>query len=497
MAKLTQVEFIDRCNGVHQGKYNYHAVDYCGMSQPITVTCPTHGPFKVLAGNHLYRKSGCPHCARIDHIERHTDTRDDFECKLEKRNATHPPVKLIGEYTKQKDKTTFECAFGHQWTARPADILNGHGCPECAQTMRQNTTRSIHGYKTYTQRNIADDVLSKLKDPTWLTDQHHTNTKTIEKIAGELGVSVKCVSGYFDKGGVKKLKFATSQPERELVEYIRSLNILDVEVGNRSVIAPLELDIFIPTHNLAIELNGIKWHSEGSGRSKYYHLYKTKLCTSKGIRLLHFWDTEWIHQRSLVESMIQNALGCTPIKIGARSCRVQPVPSTDAITFLNANHLQGACRAKINYGLYYGHELVALMTFGAPRFSKHHQFELVRYCSKVGTIVQGGAGKLHAAFVANYDPSTIVSYSDMRIATGNMYRLLGYAHTHTSAPNYHYFHPSNYTLRSRIAFQKHKLQSTLPYFDPNITEWENMQINGYDRVWDCGNNVYVWTAPDQ
>ena len=29
-------------------------------------------------------------------------------------------------------------------------------------------------------------------------------------------------------------------------------------------------------------------------------------------------------------------------------------------------------------------------------------------------------------------------------------------------------------------------------FDPELTEWENMKINGYDRIWDCGTDVWAW-----
>ena len=51
----------------------------------------------------------------------------------------------------------------------------------------------------------------------------------------------------------------------------------------------------------------------------------------------------------------------------------------------------------------------------------------------------------------------------------------------------------NYTNRiSRLQFQKHMLESKLEIFDSNLTEWENMQLNGYDRIWDCGNYVYEW-----
>jgi hypothetical protein len=42
-------------------------------------------------------------------------------------------------------------------------------------------------------------------------------------------------------------------------------------------------------------------------------------------------------------------------------------------------------------------------------------------------------------------------------------------------------------------FQKHKLAKIIKVFDPNLTEWENMQLNGYDRIWDCGNLKYTYS----
>ena len=39
-------------------------------------------------------------------------------------------------------------------------------------------------------------------------------------------------------------------------------------------------------------------------------------------------------------------------------------------------------------------------------------------------------------------------------------------------------------------YQKHMLQEKLEKFDPELTEWENMVKNGYDRIWDCGTILY-------
>ena len=46
---------------------------------------------------------------------------------------------------------------------------------------------------------------------------------------------------------------------------------------NKKKTSPLELDIYIPSHNLAIEFDGLYWHSEIHKPSNY-HLNKTELC---------------------------------------------------------------------------------------------------------------------------------------------------------------------------------------------------------------------------
>jgi hypothetical protein len=36
------------------------------------------------------------------------------------------------------------------------------------------------------------------------------------------------------------------------------------------------------------------------------------------------------------------------------------------------------------------------------------------------------------------------------------------------------------------------LKEKLEKFDINLSEWQNMQINGYDRIWDCGHMKFEW-----
>ena len=75
-----------------------------------------------------------------------------------------------------------------------------------------------------------------------------------------------------------------------------------------------------------------------------------------------------------------------------------------------------------------------------------------------------------------------------------MYLKLGFILDHTSSPDYWYFNDySTMILKSRMQFQKHMLKDILKTFDESKTEVENMKANGYHRIFDCGNMVFVKT----
>ena len=127
------------------------------------------------------------------------------------------------------------------------------------------------------------------------------------------------------------------------------------------------------------------------------------------------------------------------------------------------------------------------------KVSGEGEYELSRYCGNFHFYVIGGASKLLKYFERNYKPKKIVTYADKRWSMGDLYFNLGFTHTHDSTPNYWYFkngYIKTGEIYHRFNFRKSELPKKLEIFDPNKTEWENMQDNGWDRFWDCGNMVF-------
>ena len=275
----------------------------------------------------------------------------------------------------------------------------------------------------------------------------------------------------------------SSNFEREVAGHIEQY--YSIERNNRNVVGK-ELDIFIPDLSLAIECNGLYWHSELNGKDKHYHLNKTISCQEKDIHLIHIWEDQWHNKQDIVLSRINSLLGIND-KIPARKCKISEINSSE---FINENHLQGNCPSTIKYGLIHDNEIVAAMTFGKPRFNKRYEWELLRYCTKKNTNIIGGSSRLFKHFINQTKPNSVISYANREWSNGDMYNTLGFQFKEYTKPNYWYI--INGIRYSRVKFQKHKLEKLLEFYNPNLTEWENMIMNEYDRIWDCGNSVWTW-----
>lgn len=259
----------------------------------------------------------------------------------------------------------------------------------------------------------------------------------------------------------------------------------------RNIISPKEVDIYIPSKNIAIECNGLFWHSK---KESTYHIEKFKACQEKGIQLLTLWE-DWIRTKpEIVESVLLSKLGIYNNKIYARKCDIREVDSKICNKFLNENHIQGRSTSTIRYGLYYNNELVSVMTFSKSRIGvgkNEDGFELVRFCNKKNTLVIGGASKLFKHFIKQHNPNQIVSYSSNDISIGNLYKTLGFTNEYKINQSYWYIQQGTFERFHRYNFRKDKLKE-MGYDIINLTEREIMSSLPYYRIYDSGTIRWVY-----
>ena len=102
------------------------------------------------------------------------------------------------------------------------------------------------------------------------------------------------------------LKFISNK-QQDLLEFIKSIYASEIKTNDKSLIKPYELDIVLPELKLAIQFNGIYWHSINK-KDKNYHLNKTELCESKGYRLIHIWQDEWMDDKHSIMNKLKSII---------------------------------------------------------------------------------------------------------------------------------------------------------------------------------------------
>ena len=295
-------------------------------------------------------------------------------------------------------------------------------------------------------------------------------------------------------------KISVSNPEREIIQFLNDNGINDIECNVRDkLVEGKEIDIYIPSKNIAIEYDGLWWHSSAHILNDSYHLNKTIKCEKKGIQLIHIFENEWFHKKEIVKSRLLDILGKYQMTIYARECEIKEVDQEEAKEFLNNNHLQGFIVSKYRIGLYYDNELVSLMTFSnyrksLGRESIENEYEMLRFCNEMSCHIPGAASKLLNYFIKTYHPKKIISYCDRRWSQGKLYDKLGFKFIRNTEPNYWYI--IGYRLQHRFEWRKSVLKDKLLKYDESKTEFENMTENGYNRIYDCGNKLYELSLED-
>lgn len=112
--KLSKEEFLKRAINVHSNAYDYTKTKFINIRSKITVNCPIHGDFTVLAKSHIYPRNdtdtpvlsgSCPKCAKLI---------------INKTRANKAPTacddEIIAKYKQLYPEYTFKNKIDRVWT---------------------------------------------------------------------------------------------------------------------------------------------------------------------------------------------------------------------------------------------------------------------------------------------------------------------------------------------------------------------------------------------
>lgn len=537
-------DFIKKARNVHGDKYDYSKSLYLGSREKIEIICPLHGSFFQLATNHLSGK-GCKECSKIQVIKNQSSNTEDFINKARNVHGDIYDYSLVN-YKNNHTQVEIICTEHGKFLQSPKDHLSGKGCSSCGKEKTKSRlmlskdefikrANEVHGNKyDYSLVNYKDtrtkvEIICKEHGSFFQSPNKHmqgngcpacgrertaehnflTLDDFIRKAKNVHGdkydyskslytgadnkLEIICEKhGKFEQTPHNHLKgtncpscgASISKPEIKLKDFIRSFYKGEIITNSKNIIPPMELDIFVPTLNLAIEFNGGYWHSERF-KDKNYHLYKYNLCKSKGIRLISIWEWEYLKDRDKIENFIKNLI-LEKKKLFARKLNIKEVDVNTQREFLDINHLQGYIPCTLALGLYTKEdELIQLMTLRI-KSKKDKLYEIGRLATKTGFTVIGGTKRLFKYLLSLVNFETIISYNNMDKFTGNTYESLGMNFESVSIP-YGWIRNSEYL--PRYATQKSKLVKQ--GFDENLSESEIMRSEGFEKIYFTGVSKFV------
>ena len=482
-------KFLKKCYNKFGNNFDYSEMVYINSATKIKIRCVEHDEyFLQVPSEHLRGKKCCKFCRKktnkiLDKPKKSkTLNNEEFIKRSIKKHGNKYNYSLVN-YINSVTKVKIICPEHGEFEQAPASHIRGKNCKLCAI---ENTKKKL----SFNSENFItkSNIIHNNKYDYSLVDYINSHTK-VKIICPEHGEFEQLPYDHIKTHGCNKCTSSVSKIENNINDFINSLSLKTIQ-SSMSIIPSRQLDIYIPSHNLAIEYNGLYWHSELFKESNY-HLNKTELCESKNIRLIHIFEDEWEYKQDIVKSRIKNILGITNNKKYARKCEIKEVSSKDSREFLDKNHIQGGVTASIKIGLYYNGELVSLMIFSKPRLGigkNNIGYELSRFCNKLDTNVIGGASKLLNYFIKTYKPKEITSYADRRWSNGDLYKKLGFLEIKKNKPNYWYIFGK--IRRHRFGFRKHILIKN-GYNIENKTEHQIMFENGIYRIYDCGTIRYT------
>lgn len=537
--KFTTEMFIANAKRVHGDRYDYSKVVYKNQTTAVPILCAEHGIFMQTPVAHVHSKAGCPVCAGNTRL-----TLDRFLGDARAKHGDRYDYSLV-EITTNTTPVKIICAEHGVFEQSPKLHRKGMGCPDCGGTKRLTTEKYIerarakHGdrydYSKVEYKNATSKVTIVCREHGAFEQQADVHLRgsgctkcAKQKIGGELFIGLEEAQrrldqldrGYSydltgmvnnkslvrvtcDKGhtfqqpfnDVFRFRCATcarrhSKGEQELLEFVKSLVPAR---RTRKVIPPKELDVWCPEQKIAFEYNGLYYHSDAFPDAKWRHKEKSDAVRAAGGRLVHIWSDDWEFRRAATENMIRAQLGLLP-SVGARETEVRPVDTKTARAFLEAWHLQGYANGEY-LGLWVGDELVACMGFSVAQSVRGNRdpglWELVRFCASKRVV--GGASRLLAAWKATArDWHTLITYCDLSVFDGGLYRAMGFELASVSAPDYKVIMAGGRERKHKSHVRKANLKKLLgEKYDDAKSEAQMCRENSIFRVWDCGRAKYV------
>jgi very-short-patch-repair endonuclease/transposase len=280
-----------------------------------------------------------------------------------------------------------------------------------------------------------------------------------------------------------------TNPHKKICVILDSLGIAYI---NEYAVGPYNFDVFIPSHNILIEVQGTYWHSlpdakrRDSAKSTYIERYRPDL------KLQYVWEHECLQENKVLEKIKRwlKLVSIDTIEINLNDVVLKSPDVKTSDGFLYDWHYQHHGRHGVDFGAYYDDKLIALVrlasvgrieTATSLGYDHSEVLELTRMCihpkyhnENMGSWFLSRAEKLVRQ--ARPDVKCLVSFADTSYGhTGAVYKASNWELHATVKPNYFYVDSTGWVMHKKTLWNHSKKMG--------MTETEYATQYGYRKQW--------------
>lgn len=446
---------------------------YVNQNTPSDYSCSEHGPQRDCYKNITRTKYGCVGCA-----------------------TSGPNAKIQTEEASRKLKEVYKDCFDYydwsrfvlQGMRSKATIL----CPDHGEVIVRAVTLLSRPRRTPCKWcNIAIRSEDQVDTKETFLEKYNQVTEynfcfdRMNYVSSKERVDVGCTECgvYFQmrpndlmsgRGCPNCADVGTSKAQKEILEFVKSLGVSAVDrhrLGNGK-----EVDILLPDCNIAIEYNGLYWHSE-EFIPKDYHFCKRQYCEENGLQLIQIFEDEWVHKRHAVEAYILRTIPTgTPLSLADNEVGyVQDSELSEFLTQYSLNTIQD--QHTVCIGLRSNGNLVSVMLVqeSCEASTGLKIYSIVNYVSSLQ--VDGTISTLIDFLTKSREDCKVIALSDRRLIDCDDLRNIGFTKLGTEPPTLWY------TLGQRRYTQS-------DYYSLHADAGRHKEPTPAHRVWDAGRDLW-------
>jgi len=274
--------------------------EYKNNHTKLTIKCPKDHINSINFSN-FRQGQRCFECNKLNLSKKFSFNYDYIKNFIEKEGYQL----LSSDYVNAHIKLLVKCPLGHEYKVKFNNFQQGQRCFECNKL-------KLSKIKKYTYKYVKDYIE---KEDYQLLSNNYTNSNHKLLLSCPKYHKFKMSFNSFKNQNYRCpicwYESKSSKQEKEIQDYIEAFGYNIIRNDRTQIINPLtgknlELDVWIPELNKAIEYNGTYWHKKLDKIKK--DQIKIDQCKEKGIDLLIVNEYNWVNNKKFELNLIENFL---------------------------------------------------------------------------------------------------------------------------------------------------------------------------------------------